>query len=58
VRRAVKKLNLSGPGYTGNNAAAWKALLVNESVFAWIYEFALRFFKHGHRLPPTRNASC
>ena len=51
VRRAVKKLNLSGPGYTGNNAAAWKALLVNESVFAWIYEYTFRFFTHGQ--PPA-----
>jgi hypothetical protein len=39
VRRAVK------------NAAAWKALLVNESVFAWIYEYTFRFFKHGR--PPA-----
>jgi hypothetical protein len=51
VRRAVKKLNLGGPGYTGNNAAAWKALLVNESVFAWIYEHTFRFFTHGQ--PPA-----
>jgi hypothetical protein len=51
VRTAVQKLNLSGPGYTGNNAAAWKALLVNESVFDWILEYTLRFFKH--RQPPA-----
>jgi hypothetical protein len=51
VRTAVQKLNLSGAGYTGNNAAAWKALLVNGSVFDWIPEYTLRFFKH--RQPPA-----
>jgi hypothetical protein len=51
VRRAVKKRNLSGPGHTGNNAAAWKALLVNESVFAWIYEYTLPLL---HARPASR----
>jgi hypothetical protein len=57
VRRAVKKLNLSGPGYTGNTAAAWKALLVNESVFAYNTSTPPAS-SSTVRLPPTGNASC
>jgi hypothetical protein len=46
VRTAVRKLNLSGPGYTGNNAAAWKALLASERVFDWVEEYTCRFWQH------------
>jgi hypothetical protein len=46
VRMAVQKLNVSGPDYTGNNAAAWKALLASERVFDWVEEYTCRFWQH------------
>jgi hypothetical protein len=46
VRKAVRKLNVRGPDYTGNNAAAWKALLASERVFDWVEEYTCRFWQH------------